>query len=112
MASNRHLNRARSVRGRDTGRDTLGRFNGYGEISAERSAVTTGHEGQAELLATFLGQGQANQATAKARHEIDGLGGDELCRQHQIAFVLAVLFVDQNDHATRAQLGDDFLCTG
>src|SRR5690606_27629621 len=41
-------------------------------------------------------------------HEIDGLGSDVIGGQHQIALVFAIFFIDQNDHAARAQLGDDF----
>ena len=67
---------------------------------------------QSELLAALLGQGQANQAATKARHKINGVCGDEVGRQHQIAFILAILFINQNDHTSGAQLGDDVLRAG
>jgi hypothetical protein len=40
-------------------------------------------------------------------HEVDGLGRDELRGHEQIAFVLAIFFVYQDDHAPASDLGDD-----
>src|SRR6266404_9013631 len=34
------------------------------------------------------------------RHEVDSLWGDQLCRHRQIAFVLAVLVIYHDDHAS------------
>ncbi len=42
-----------------------------------------------------------------ADHERDGLRGGPLRGHDQIAFVLAVLIVDDDDHAPGLQLGDD-----
>jgi len=52
-------------------------------------------------------QGQADQSARMADHEIDGLRRHEFRRKQQIPLVLAVLFVDQDDHATGAYLVDD-----
>ena len=43
-------------------------------------------------------QRQADQAAPVARHEVDVLGTDELRRNHQVALVLAVLVVHDDDH--------------
>ena len=56
------------------------------------------HAPQAQLFAALTGQGQANQAAAVLRHEIDGFGRNELSGHHQIAFILAVFFIDQHHH--------------
>jgi hypothetical protein len=43
------------------------------------------------------------------RHEVDGLGRDVVGRQDQVALVLAVFLVHQDDHAAGGQLGHDVL---
>ncbi len=42
-------------------------------------------------------------------HEIDGGGRCHLCRDHQVAFVLAIFVIDQHEHAPVARFLDDFL---
>ena len=54
-------------------------------------------------------QRQADQAAAVLGHEVDGVGRGHLRRDHEIAFVLAVLGVDQDDHAAVAQVLDDLV---
>ncbi|MNR54925.1 hypothetical protein D3C85_1752040 [compost metagenome] len=56
----------------------------------------------------LVGQGQADQATGFAGHEADRLGGAHFRRQQQVALVLAVLVVDQQDHPAPAEVFDDF----
>ena len=43
-----------------------------------------------------------------ARHEVDRLGRDEVGGEHEVALVLAVLLVDEHDHAAGLEVGDDF----
>ena len=40
-------------------------------------------------------------------HEVDRLRRDELGREDQIAFVLAILLVHQDDHAAALDIPDD-----
>ena len=54
-----------------------------------------------------FGQGKADQAAAVLGHEVDGVRGRHLGRDHQVALVLAVLVVDQDEHAAVARLFDD-----
>ena len=61
------------------------------------------HQRQIELLAAFLGQGEADQAAAVLGHEVDRFGRDLLGRDDQIAFILAILVVDDDHHATLAE---------
>jgi len=46
-----------------------------------------------------------NQATAKARHKGNRLRRDFLGRHAEIAFILTVFIITQDDHATFADLG-------
>jgi len=107
-----HLDGARAVGRGNAGRHALGRFDRHREIGAERSTVLRGHHRQGQRVAALLGQRQANQAARMADHEIDRFRCDEVGGKHQVAFVFTVLFVDENDHAPCAQLGNDFLGAG
>ena len=57
------------------------------------------HHRQLELIGALLRHGEADQAAAEARHEIDRLRRAHLCGDHKIAFVLAVLGIDKDEHA-------------
>lgn len=45
-------------------------------------------------------------------HEVDGFRRDVFGGHDEVALVLAVFFIDQDDHAPRFQLGDDFSSGG
>ena len=77
------------------------------EVRAERRAVVTDHQGQIELAAALLREREADETPAVARHEVDRLGRRELGADQQIAFVLAVLLVDEHDHAAGTKVVDD-----
>ena len=55
-----------------------------------------------------LRQRQADQAAAFAHHEVDVFGPHLLGGHDEIAFVLAILVVDDDDHAAGADLFEDF----
>ena len=103
-----HLDGARAVGGRDAGGHAFGGFDGDGEGRAVHGAVARGHGRQLEEFAALAGQRQADQATAEAGHEVDGLRCDMVGRQNQIAFVLTVLFVNEHDHAAGTHFRHDF----
>ena len=73
------------------------------------SLVLGRHQVEAERVAAFGGQRQADQAAALFRHEIDRLRGGELGRHRQVALVLAVLVVADDDHPPAADLLDRLL---
>ena len=73
----------------------------YGVLLSRR------HLRQAELPAALLGQRQADQAAAMLGHEVDRLRRHVFGRHDEVALVLAVFFVDQDDHAASLQFGDD-----
>ena len=60
------------------------------------------------MLESLFGQSQANEPASVLRHEIDCFGRDLFRRQHQIAFVFAVLIVHDDDHSSLA----DFVQSG
>ena len=71
--------------------------------------VLARHVLEAQLGRPLARQRQADQAAAVLGHEVDGVGRGHLRRDHEIALVLAVLGVDQDDHAPVAQILDDLV---
>ncbi len=63
----------------------------------------------AELVGALLGQAEADQAARVRRHEVDRLGRRELRRDRQVALVLAVRVVDDDDHPALADVLDRLL---
>ena len=59
-----------------------------------------------KLVATFRRKSQADQAASVQRHEVDGFGRDELRGHGKVAFVLAILVVDDHQHAAVADFLD------
>jgi hypothetical protein len=106
MSCHGGLHRARPVGGGDAGGDALGGLDRNGEGGAVRCLVVARHQRQAELTAARFGQRQADQAAAVGGHEVDGLGRDVLGGHHEVALVLAVFFIDQDDHAPRPEQPD------
>ena len=76
VGGHRDLHGARPVGCRYARGDALGGLDGYGEGGAVGGAVAQGHGWQAQELAALAGEGQADQAPAKAGHEVDGIGRD------------------------------------
>ena len=67
------------------------------------------HEFQAEVFDPVVGQRQANQAASVLGHEIDGVGIGHLGGNDDVALVLAVLVVDEDDHAPLLDVLNDLL---
>ena len=105
----RDLDRAGAVVRRDAGRHALARLDGDGERGAERRLVLVGHLPQAELVAALLGEAEADEAARVRGHEVDRLGRRELRRDREVALVLAVLVVDDDDEAAGADVLDRLL---
>ena len=100
---------ARAVGGGDAGGDALARLDRDGERGLVPRAVVRAHQRQAELLDALAGQRQADQAARVAGHEVDRVGRGELRRDDQVALVLPVLVVDQDEHAAVARFLDQLL---
>ena len=75
----------------------------------KRRLVPLGHRPQAELVAALLGQAEADQPAAVRRHEVDRLGRRELGGDRQVALVLAVGRVDDDDELALADVLDRLL---
>ena len=79
---------------------------------SKRRLVLGRHQVEAELVAALRRQRQADQAAAVLGHEVDRLGRRELGGERQVALVLAVLGVDDDDHLAGADVGDRVLDRG
>ena len=85
------------------------RFDADREGGAERRLVVVGHRAQAQMVGALLGETQTDQPARVGRHEVDRLGRRELGRNRQVALVLAVGIVDDDDHPALADVLDRFL---
>ena len=93
-----------AVGGGDAGGDAFAGLDGFGKGGAEARGVLLGHGAEAEVVGALLGEGEADEAASVSGHEVDGLGGDELGGEGEVAFVFAVFVVDDDDHASGAEL--------
>jgi hypothetical protein len=103
----RRLHRTRAILRRDAGGDALGGLDRDGEGGAVLRLVVAHHQGQVELAAAGFGQRQADQSASPLGHEIDGFRRDVFSGEHEVAFIFAILLVDQDHHAAGAHVGDD-----
>ncbi len=62
---------------------------------------------QAQVGGALAGQRQAHQATAVGDHEVDVRRLDQLGGHDQVAFVLTVFVIDDDDHAAEADVLED-----
>ncbi len=98
------LDGAGAVGGADAGGDALAGFDGFGEGGAEGRLVGAGHGAKPQVVAALLGEREADESPAEAGHEVDGLGSDFFGGHGEVAFVLAVFVIDDDDHASGAHL--------
>ena len=80
--------------------------------SRSASSSCVDHQRNLELVEPLAGHRQADQAAAVLGHEVDRLGRHLLGGHRQIAFVLAILVVDDDDHLAAADRGDGVLNRG
>ena len=92
----------------DAGGHAVAGLDGDGEVGAELRVVVLDHEIEAELVAEGGRHGQAHEAAAVMGHEVDGFGGRKLGGHGEVALVLPVLVVDQDDHLAFLDFGDRF----
>ncbi len=107
------FDRPRPVEGGNARGHSLLGVNGDGEGGFEPGGILADHERQLELGQPLRGQREADQPAPVAAHEIDAFGRGFFGGDHQVAFIFAVLVVDDNDQAAGADLlerlldGDD-----
>ena len=107
VRADRGAYRARAVGSGDAGGHALRGLDRHGEVRAERRAVVADHQREIKLSAALFREREADQAAAVTRHEVDRLGRRKLGTDQEIAFVLAVLFIDQHHHAAGFEVVDD-----
>ncbi len=81
------------------------------ERRAPPGGVLLDHQRDVELVETLSGHGQADQPPAVGRHEVDDLRRDELRRADEVAFVLAILVVQDDRHLPGTQVVQDVFDT-
>ena len=108
VGTHRRADGMRAVVGGNTGTDAFRRFDADGEIGLIGRTVVAHHQRQLQLPATFARQREADEASRVRDHEIDVGRSHELGRHDEVAFVLAILVVHDDDHATGADIGQQF----
>ena len=76
-----------------------------GDGGAEDRGVLLDLLGQAQALGPRNGHGSAQHAAGVLEHEINLLGSYLFGRDDEVALVLAVFVVDDNDHASCGKIG-------
>src|SRR6478735_2959839 len=107
-----HLDRVRPVGGGDSSGDTVASLDRDRERRPELGLVLVGHLPQTELLAALRREAQADQAPAVHRHEVDRVRRHELRRDREVALVLAVDVVGDDDEPSFPDLLDRLLDRG
>jgi hypothetical protein len=105
----RNRNRTRPVMRRDAGGYTFLRLDRNREGRAMRCAVLRGHHRQVQRLGPVMRQRQANQTARVLGHEVDDFRRRHLRWDNDVAFVLPLFGVDENEHAPVARVLDDLL---
>ena len=106
------LHRARTVCRRNAGGNPFGRFDRHGERGGVLGVVARHHGRQLQAFTHLARQREADQPACVAGHEVDGFGRDMVGRENQVAFVFAVFFVHQDDHAASAHVGNNVFHRG
>ncbi len=96
----------RAILRADARRHAFRRIDRDGEIGAIALAILHDHARQPEPLRALLGDRHADEPAPMRRHEVDRLGGDHLRRHDQVALVLAIRIIRDDDHPPRAQIAE------
>jgi hypothetical protein len=102
----------RPVGGRDPRAGAVAVVDGDGERRPLRLGVGRDHEGEVELVGPVLGDGGADEARRVFDEEGDLRRRGELGRHDEVALVLPVLVVDDDDDLPAADGGDGLLDGG
>jgi hypothetical protein len=102
----------RAVCSRNTGGDAVARLDRDSEGGFVPSRIAARHQRQTKLLDPFLAEREADQAASVLGHKIDRVGSRHLRRDDEIALILAILVIDQDEHPAVARLVDQLFGTG
>src|SRR2546428_426121 len=100
-----------AVVGRRARRHTTPGVHRDGERSAEWRRVVGHHHGDLQLVEPLTGHGHADQPPPVLGHEVDGLGRRFVGRHEQVALVLTVLVVGDQEHPALPDLLDGLFDT-
>ena len=102
-------NRDGAVVGGGAGRDPPPRVHGDRERGSHGGGVVGHHHRDLELVQALAEHGNADQAAAVLRHEVHRFRRDPVGRHHEVAFVLAILVVHDEEEAPLSDLLDALL---
>ena len=101
--------RRRAIGRGDAGaREALG-LDRHGECRAEARGILRRHLREVELAQPVFRHRRADEAAPVPGHEVDRGRRDLLCRNREVALVLAILVVDDDDHLAIANGVDSLL---
>ena len=98
-----------AVRRRDPGGDAFAGLDRFGERGVMARKIFAHHQRQPQLIRPPAGQRQADQPAPVHGHEVYGLGRRFFGRDDQVALVLTLLVVDEDDHLALAHVGHHLL---
>ena len=101
-----------AVGGADACGDADARVDGFGKCGAVNAGVDRRHEREVEVVAAIFRERHADEAAAELGHEVDGFGRDFFGGHGEVAFVFAVLVIDEDDHAAVADFFDGLFDSG
>ncbi len=101
-----------AVMGGDAGRDAFAGLDGDGEGGGVARAVGARHQLKMQLLGPLRREREADEPAAVLGHEVDGVGRGHLRRDDEVALVLPLLGIDQDEHVPVARVLDHLLDGG
>ncbi len=106
------LDGRRTVVRRDAGRRASFGLDRHREGGLEARCVLGHHHRDAQLLEPAADERHADETASVFGHEVDGFGRDHLGGHGEVAFVLAILVIHDDDHLSGADVGDGFFDCG
>ena len=104
MRVGKDANRPGAVVGADAGGDTGSGINADHESGFEIVAILIDHAPDAKRSEAAFGGGNADETAPMFCHKVDGFRADFLGGHNEVAFVLSILIIGDNDHAALADV--------
>ena len=97
-------NGGRAVTGRDPGRRPMAKVHRDGKGRSLGLGICHHHQGQVQLVGPLALEGHTEYSRGVLKEEGHTFGRDVLGGHDEVAFVLAILVIDHDDHPATAQL--------
>ncbi|CAI8409258.1 MAG: Uncharacterised protein [Hyphomonas sp. TMED17] len=104
--------RMRPIMRRNTRRDAVFCFDRHGKSRPHTFAIFPRHHMEVQGPGTLRRHRQTNQTTPETGHKIHHFRRRETCRNNQVAFILTVFSIDQNEHSSIPGIFNDFVDAG